>query len=395
MTNNNSPKTSNQILKKQNKEFHKLFKDSIVNIKNDEYKNEKKAYQNSFDDLKKFESTITAIKKKAINCIIFNSSNADGIMSAYIAIKFLTENNKTDITPIPAKASSGHGINSRLFKYKESLKDKVILIVDLCYNKENLDFYKSLGKEVYVIDDHPTKNNKNIKNNKHFIGNNSHAAIAYTWKFFYPKEEVPLFVQMIDNDDRKLQLPFLSQYRNLTTFYNYRLYHNPYLKVKFDKVEDFKHLDVIIKNDMGNIMNIIGHYYDELANNIKTQVAINAQLNTFQGHPVYVLNYNDPVLTNVVLRQMVTNAHNRGHKIDFAVCWGYEYTSNSYRVVLSEHHTSGKPQHNLPEMARKLGKIGGHQKGGGGAMFMGNFYWPRNKGRDIWDLFTKTPTFLE
>ena len=82
------------------------------------------------------------------------------------------------------------------------------------------------------------------------------------------------------------------------------------------------------------ISNLIGHYYDELANNIKEQVARNARKATFQGHPVYVLNYNDPVLSRMVARQMLTNAQKAGDNIHFAVLWGYEYTSNAYRVQL-------------------------------------------------------------
>ena len=52
----------------------------------------------------------------------------------------------------------------------------------------------------------------------------------------------------------------------------------------------------VIIDEYNNIANIIGYYYDELANNIKEQVARNAQFAYFEGHPVYVLNYNDPVL---------------------------------------------------------------------------------------------------
>ena len=133
------------------------------------------------------------------------------------------------------------------------------------YNKENLEYFKSIAKEVIVIDDHSigkkTNNNKSNKKYHHFIGDEKHAATGYTWKFFYPKEDAPIFVQIIDNDDRKLQLPFLTQSRKLSSFYNYRIFHNPYLKLRFDKLEDFKHLSVIVENDMSNIMDIIGYYY--------------------------------------------------------------------------------------------------------------------------------------
>jgi len=34
-----------------------------------------------------------------------------------------------------------------------------------------------------------------------------------------------------------------------------------------------------------------------------------------------------------------------------------------------------------------MGKLGGHPKGGGGHLHVGNFYWPHGKGKDIWDIF--------
>lgn len=381
--------TKNIIIRPYNRELSKQIKNINSLNKNSDnkmYKNEMQEYQKSFDDIIDFSKKITAVKKKGINCIIFNTSNSDGIMSANIAVKFLLENKKKDIAIIPAKPSSGAGkINDRLTKYNNNMKNKNILILDLQYNQENLKHIKDLAKNVYVIDDHSIANRNN---NNHFVGTSNHATVAYTWKFFYPKKDVPIYYQLIDNDDRKLQLPYLSKYRSMTSFFNYRIFHSPYLKINFDTVEDFEKLDSAINGEFDNISTLIGHYYDELANNIKEQVARNARKETFQGHPVYVLNYNDPVLYKMVARQMLSNAKKRGDNIHFAVLWGYEYTSNAYKVYLSEYH-SGKPKYNLAQIAKTLGNIGQHFKGGGGDKYVGNFYWPRSKDKDIWDLFSK------
>jgi len=400
-------KPSNAIIKPFNKELVESFlsgksngdgkKNKNKNKKNNsEFKDAIEKYQDSFDDIIKFSKKITLPKKKSINCIIYHADNSDGVMSANIVVKFLTENKVgDDIVIIPAKPSSGAGfMNKRLEKYENQIRGRNLIILDLQYNKENLDYFKSLAKDIIIIDDHPI--GESNSSNKHFIGDNSHASVAYTWKFFYPKLDVPLYAQIIDNDDRKLQLPYLSQYRNMSSFYNYRIFHSPYLQklgIKFDKVSDFELLDTVVKDEFKNVSNIIGHYYDELANNIKDQVARNARMAYFEGHPVYVLNYNDPVLARMVARQMLTNAKGRGDNIDFAVLWGYEYTNQCYRVQLAEFH-GGKPKHNLPYIAKTLGNIGGTGKGGGGAQYVGNFYWPRGNGKDIWDLFSKYPKFI-
>jgi hypothetical protein len=399
----------NTIIKPFNKELLKNIetKNSLIN---NEFKNEMKAYDDSFDDIIKFSKKITTAKKKGINCIIYHAENSDGIISANIVINFLLENKAgDDLVIIPAKPSSGAGfVNKRLEKYESSIKGRNVIILDLQYNDATIAYFKSLAKDIIIIDDHPigkfgnnersrSSSGKQNKKVSHFIGNNGHAAVAYTWKFFYPKKDVPLYAQIIDNDDRKLRLPYLSKYRNISSFYNYRIFHNPYLQrfgIKFDKVQDFEMINSIIIDEYNTIANIVGHYYDELANNIKEQVARNAHFTYFEGHPVYVLNYNDPVLYKMVARQMVSNAKAKGQHIDFAVIWGYEYTSAAYKVFLSEFH-GGKPKYNLPYIAKTLGNIGGLQKGGGGAQYIGNFYWPRGNGKDIWDLFSKKPRFLK
>ena len=388
----------NRIIKPFNKE---LLKYSKKNNKSnlEEFKNEIKDYENSFDDIIKFSKKVTTVKKKGINCIIYHAENSDGVMSANIVINYLIENKVgEDLKIIPAKPSSGGDfINKRLEKYEGLIKGSNLIILDLQYNNATINYFKKLAKNIIILDDHIIGNSEiiNDKNVEHFIGSN-HSSVAYTWKFFYPKKDVPLYASIIDNDDRKLHLNYLSKYRNISSFYNYRIFHNPYLKkfgINFDKKEDFEIINNVIIDEYNTIANIIGFYYDELANNIKEQVAINAHFAYFEGHPVYVLNYNDPVLYKMVARQMISNAMKKGVNIHFAVLWGYEYTSNAYKVFLSENH-GGKPKYNLPYIAKRLGTIGGTKKGGGGDKYVGNFYWPRGNGKDIWDLFGKTAKFL-
>ena len=100
-----------------------------------------------------------------------------------------------------------------------------------------------------------------------------------------------------------------------------------------------------------------------------------------------MLNYNDPVLTKMVQRQMVTNAQKKGDKIDFVVTWGYEYTANAYRIGLSEFHSGRPPKHNLPLLANKIARYGGTGRGGKGSRYIGNTYV---KDTDkFWRLFSK------
>lgn len=375
----------------------KLFQNEDIKIKDLDrlaYKNEE-SYQKSFTDIIKFSKSISDKDKKEIDACIYNASNDDGLFSAWCYYKFLEKNNLASdfISFVPLSAASGNKVDWHLQKQIDYLKDKTVIIVDIAYSLPNLELIASVAKKIYIVDDH-MRSESELKNlnsvsklkGNWFIGDDKHAAVAYTWKFFFPKDPVPIIVQYIDNDDRKLNLPFIFYDRAFKTYISFRITHSPYIP-KFNSITAFKQLDNQIENIDRNFMLTVGHYYDELVNNIKEQVARNAKLQYFQGHPVYVLNYNDPVLYKMVARQMITNAEKRGDKIDFAVLWGYEYTSNAYKVFLSEKHTGKPPRFNLGRMAESLAKKGGHPMGGKGTKYIGNFYWPHDKKHDIWDLF--------
>jgi hypothetical protein len=378
----------------------RLFENKGVKVKDIDqiaYKNEME-YQNSFkkSPISDFEKSIPEKDKKEISICIYNSNNSDGLFSAWCFYKFLEEHKliSDEIEFIPLSAASGNRVDYRIQKFEQKLRDKCVIILDISYSDSNLEYIASVAKKLYIIDDHKRKNNSSnslngiagLKGNW-FIGDDKHSACAYTWHFFFPKVNVPIVIQYMDDNDRKLSLPYIYHHRAFISYINYRIVHSPYMK-KFTSCVAFKEFDNMVKDVDKNFMLMVGHYYDELVNNIKEQVARNARLDYFQGHPVYVLNYNDPVLYKMVARQMITNAEKRGDRIDFAVLWGWEYTSNAYKVFISEKH-GPPPKFNLPELAKKLGHEGGHRLAGFGSKWVGNFYWPRDKSHDIWDLFDK------
>ena len=266
-----------------NKKVSEHLKDMVLDIPakgyTPKYASEKE-YHKSFDDIKKYSKSVKASVKKSINCVIFNRSNADGIISAYIVLRYLKEKlkanyNSENILLLPTGASSGSRVSDELKRKENKISGKSVIFLDLGSDNATLNYLKKISKSLIVIDDHPifknsvSKSNLNDKN--FFIGDDTHSACAYTWKFFYPTKKVNRIVQMIDADDRKIAMKHLGYTRPLQSFFNFRYAHNPQKNLSnhktFDDIDDF------INNTNNNLVTLVGHYYDELENNMKDQIA--------------------------------------------------------------------------------------------------------------------------
>ncbi len=356
--------------------------------------NEKKKlneeYDNSFGEILKFRDNMTKSDIESIDTIVYHNENNDGIFGAAVAYHFYCElyknntNKLNNFRLIPDKPTKQ--IRYLNPKEQEKYKDRNVLIIDLDYATEYIKSLQNIAKNVYIIDDHSAANVQ--RTNKIFVSSGQQAACANVFKFFYPKEKIPQIIKIVDISDSKSGLSKYTNYMNLFTLYiGHRFTHNKQFLRKEPK-EVLKTIWEVIENGNPSSFVIAGHYMDEVSESLKEQIAINAKPASFQGYKVATLNFNSPGLTKPVSRQINTNYERMGQPIDFSVLFGYEFTANGYSVTLMDNH---KPTStiDLGEIARKLGKIGGHPKQGSGHQHIGHFYWPRNKSLDIWDLFEK------
>lgn len=361
-------------------------RDIFSTMNKNEKKRMNKEYQDSFGEIEAFRKSLTKADIENIDTIVYHDENNDGIFSAVSAYHYYstTYPNRADqISLLPMKPQAGMTyINPR---DQEKFREKNILILDLDFNPQYIENIKKISSSLLIIDDHSHKNV--VKGEKIFVGTN-HAACANTFKFYYPKEEVPSVIKMVDISDSKIGLGEYSNYMNhFTSFIGYRYTHNKTMRK--DPKNMMNELWNFVHHININTALFIGHYMDEVQNNLKDQIAINAKPAKFQGYDVAVLSINMPGLKKQIGRQMMTNFQRMGIKADFAVLWGWEYTSNSYDITLIDDH---RPEStiDLGEIARKLGKIGGHPRGGNGRPHQSHFNWPRITGKqDIWDLFSK------
>ena len=359
------------------------FKNKKLTLKKNTNVNKKtyNEYEKSFDDINSFRKSFTKKEVDDIDVIIYHDENNDGMFSASIAYHYLMEvNPNKEVLLISEKPGK--------FMFRDKIKDKNILILDLSLKVEYLTEIIKLSKHFIVIDDH----SKTLLNNKNIFNGNNHSACGYTWKFFYPKKEIPNTILYIDSSDGKLFLSFIP--KSFSTLFaqstGIKFTHGKSKEIMLKKKsgEFFVELWNLINSDTKlSLFIAIGYYYHQFSENLKEQIAINAVPAKFQGYNVGLLNFNAPLLTKPVARQIITNFRNRGQNIDFAVCWGYEHINNSYRIQLIDDHKQTRIR--MDDIAKKLGEIGGNPKGGGGHAHVSNFYWNRNNNHDIWDLFTK------
>ena len=378
-------------------DFNKILKDCVKDVKLRNGKNKsghkygfdtEKDYQDSFGKLLDFRKKFKDKQLKDIDTIVYHDENNDGMMSAAIVYNYLVnDHNKSesDITFFPTKPNRNFKPNNNYFG------DKNIIILDLAYSSETMKQFHDIARSVIVIDDHKENANVGSKYDAVFTGDGEHAAISYTWKFFYSKKDVPLIVQYVDDSDGKLFLPFTPFSHALSVGIGMRFTHSKSGKIVRNRRKNpdkiLEQLANIISGNNLNFWVYIGTYMQEMLNGLKDQIALNAKPATFQGYSVGVLNFNAPALTKQVGRQIITNFKQRGEHIDFAVLWGYEYTANAYNVTLmDDHHQTNI---NIGQICFELGKIGGHFKGGFGHAHDGHFYWPHNNEHDIWELFKK------
>lgn len=374
----------------KSKYINSILEDCVKNIELVE--NEKKFYAyNSIDDYNKTledelgDFSISISDRKKINVIIYNPNNSDGAVSGAIAYHYIKDKvPNAEILLI----GIGEGKGKQLMKKRNELEGKNVLIVDLEF-KQDMIGLADICNKIYVIDNHKIPRFKLPKNIKLVSSDQKgHASCGLVWKVFYPKRNVPESVKLIDlGDSKKKTMRGISYGHFFGAALTYRFTRNPKIpKSKWDSGEVFNDMWEVIDGKKASLWKIIGWYMSEVEENLKEQIAQNAQIRDFQGFKVGVLNFLDPALYKKVGRQILTN--NEG-KIDFAVLWGFEHRSNRYKVAIICYHDPKKCKVNMHKLGTILGEKGGNPSGGGGFGYTGNFYWNKDKNHDIWDLFEK------
>ena len=403
----NVEKIMNDLHKNDRTNFDKIARDAIKGVifkqtkKNSytKYSTPKEYNESIGEDIITFSKKFTQKKKKEINTLIYHKKNSDGLYCCYIYWAFITDHGKKrdldDILII--QLDPGYTQRGEIFfgvkKIIEQLRGRNVMICDLSFNFETFKYIKENVKELIIIDDHPLTKNKNTTSDYDLLKDNlfvgrDHAAVAYTYKFFYPKQEVPLICQYIDSNDNKLFLPYLVHtdlfLLAFSVLYPKNIKYNTKKRTElYDGIFDDMN-KAFSGGDECSFLIFIGHFMNLLRENQKFEIAALARPAKFLGYNVGVLNFNAPSLAKVVGRQILTNFRRENKPIEFSVLWGYEYSNSCYRIQCTNDHSPNAFNFEDPVFQRKIDNLNIDKKrtkgdgGKGGKKNIFNIYYYGN-----------------
>jgi hypothetical protein len=333
------------------------------------YKTEEE-YDKSFTDSIIFSNKFTEEQKKSFDVIIFNKSNADGVMSAYIAWDYITNGGSLNTNikffgTIPN--FQNFGVSKVIKALENNITGKNVFMADLSFNKDTLEFVNKIANFFIFIDNHSAVGIAELPyayttdtRSKNFA---NHAACAATWKFFYPDKKVSYVVQSIDSGDAKLYLSYLPDPDPI----------NLALAVKFVKNQTkpeyntnpiilFKDLHTFLTDGTSlqalNFLAVLGQIMSRYAENMKLEVASKAVKATLitpdkKEYKITVLNYSQPGLLKRVGKYMAS----QNPDTDFSVIWFYNYRERQFDVTLTTSHRPGSTV-DIIKIAKSFGGSG-------------------------------------
>lgn len=140
------------------------------------------------------------------NCVIYHMNCHDGFSSAAIYYKYLKEN-------YPEKISECQFIPAAYNGKPPNIKNKDVLILDYSYETKVTEQINKDSKSLLIIDHHKTaiSRNEGINESQKIIKMDKCGA-TLTWDYFFPNQEVPIFLKYIEDRDIWLnKMPFFKE----------------------------------------------------------------------------------------------------------------------------------------------------------------------------------------
>ena len=327
-------------------------------------------YDSSLQNAVIFSKKFTEEQKKSIDVIIFNKTNADGVISGYIPWNYVTDGDtkQTEVKVLSTNPNyQKFGTAKEILAIESYIIGKNVILVDLAFNKDTLEYIHNKANFFVSIDNHSLEGVSTLP--YVYITDSGpkelpkHAACAAVWKFFYPDEKVSYVIQSIDSGDSKLYLKYLPDPGPINTAFAVKFVKNQ-SKSEYitNPITLFKEVHEFLTSGNGiqalNFLAVLGQVMDRYGENMKLEIAPKAYPATFKApdtsYKVYVLNYAQPGLQKRLGKYIAS----QNPDADFSVLWFYNYRDKCFDITLSTSHKPGY-QVDILKIAKSMGYSGG------------------------------------
>ncbi len=284
---------------------------------------------------------------KLLQIIIFHYPCQDGLASCWIAHNYLSNKNmEHELIPIQNQSYDDEFLNNLYSK----IEDKYIGIFDFSFNLEITQKIKSLAKGLIILDHHITNQNM-LKELDYAYFDMNLSGTGLAWNYFHPNEEMPLFLQMIqDRDLWTWKLIFSkdfcdgflfntslsSNFQDSFTLFD-ELYEEP------NKINKYIEFGSILKKKKEKTLYGI----------VKSTKKVYNYIFNDKEYKVQIVNCDHELASD--LGSMLS----KGENCDFAVLWRYDHNSEKYWLSLRSTDKA-----DVSEIAKSFGG-GGHKNAAG------------------------------
>lgn len=315
--------------------------------------------------------------QNTFNYVIFHRGCLDGFSSYFVAKNSgRVSDNAIIYEDVPSTTRIPRGIEG-----------KDMLIMDVAYRKDVLEQIFKKARSVVFIDHHVSIKEDveelyekyNNKNNITIKYNDKHSGATLTWKYFHRREQAPLFLKYVEDQDTGKW-----EFENTKPFI-YALHANYHLSTEsksmnkwarllnkqyvMEMIEQGKYMEMYNQH-LVNI-NLPRHSLHSFPSNDVIKYLDGALDMEIGKYTVAVYNgFNCPSVTDLAKEALI-----RMENVDFCLFWIYNIPKERYVVSIRSRDTD------ITDITKSFG--------GGGHAYAGAFSFDK-KDIDISDLFHKT-----
>ena len=251
--------------------------------------------------------------QKSKNIVYFHYPCNDGLAAAWVAkLKLSKEDSNLDLKPY------SHGDQLDL-----SLENKTIYFLDMAPSIENYKILKE--KNSVIVLDHHKSNQRDYESldDKNVSFNMNLSGVGLAWEWFFPKEEMPLFLQMIQGRDLfKFDIEHINEFSE---------------SLNLEMLSNKKFQDQLkLFDDLYNIKSKLNEYID-LGKPLLKQKQIKIKMlgdknikniYIYEGHKLVMVNVDSDYASD-----LGSNLSSRP-ECDFAILWNYDHIYEKYNVSM-------------------------------------------------------------